>query len=151
MIGAIVLGSPPREDRGVDWPVVTAAFTYSCVFSESTSPRTSLATGGQETTPIANTIEPELPGLQDRDHHDRQRETGDRLEDSVKRISASSTNPPASRSTAPSGTPISSATIVETSPYQRDPRAMDHARHHVAALHFRIYGLGKLRDKCLCS
>ena len=63
-----------------DWPSTTAACTNSRVRSVRNSPRTSRATGGQETMAMAAMIETMLR-REDRDQHDREDEARDGLEE----------------------------------------------------------------------
>ena len=81
MIGDMVLGSTwLKMMRGVDWPMVTAACTYSRVLSDRTSPRTSRATGGHDDHADGEHDRAELR-LQDRDQHDGECEARNGLEE----------------------------------------------------------------------
>ncbi len=74
-------------------PVTIAAWTYSRVRSDSTSPRTSRATGGQLTMAIAITIET-IDGCSTATSTIASAKLGTVWKNSVKRIRASPIRPP---------------------------------------------------------
>ena len=104
------------------WPVTIAAWTYSRVRSDSTSPRTSRATGGQLTMAIAATIET-MEGCRMATSTIASAKLGTVWKNSVKRIRASSILPPKYPAAAPSGMPTASEASVEIRPTSSDTRA----------------------------